>query len=283
MKENQYSSPVFSVTAHDSIHNALLLMKTNFIKRIVVIKDKKPVGILTERDISRFLEKDNTKRSLSEISVKEIMKKNLITVVADQQDFLHQCAARMVTFKIGSIVVTDEEGSLVGITTQTDITKAFGDTYAGRYKVGDYMSRNAVTCRNSDYLKYALAILNRNNVSRLVVTDNNGHVNGVITTNTFLTHTEYFKRSDSENRDYLLTKNLSSTRVESLIKNGILTVEPDDDLANAAHLMIKNKISGIPVTVRDSLDGVVTKFDIVRAFNDAALHKEVLERYRLPR
>jgi CBS domain-containing protein len=283
MKENQYSTPVFSVTSHDSIHSALLLMKTNFVKRIIVVKDKKPVGILTERDISRFLEKDNTKRSLSEIPVKEIMKKNLITVVADQQDFLHQCAARMVTFKIGSIVVTDEEGSLVGITTQTDITKAFGDTYAGRYKVSDYMNKNVVTCRNSDYLRYALTILNRNNVSRLVVTDNNGHVNGVITTNTFLTHTEYFKQSDSESRDYLLTKNLSSTKVENLIKNEILTVEPDDDLANAAHLMVKNKISGIPVTARDSLDGVVTKFDIVRAFNDAAFHKEVLERYRLPR
>jgi len=258
-------------------------MKTNFVKRIVVAKDKRPVGILTERDISRFLEKDNTKRSLSKIPVKEIMKKNLITVVADQQDFLHQCAARMVTFKIGSIVVTDEEGSLVGITTQTDITKAFGDTYAGRYKVSDYMSKNVVTCRNSDYLKYALGILNRNNVSRLVVTDNNGHVNGVITTNTFLTHSEYFKQSDSEDRDYLLTKNSSSTEVESLIKNEILTVEPDDDLANAAHLMVKNKISGIPVTANDSLDGVVTKFDIVRAFNDVVFHKEVLERYRFPR
>lgn len=283
MKENQYSSPVFSVATHDSIHSALLLMKANFVKRIVVVKDKRPVGILTERDISRFLEKDNTKRSLSEIPVKEIMKKNLITVVVDQQDFLHQCAARMVTFKIGSIVVTDEEGSLVGITTQTDITNAFGDTHAGKYKVSDYMSKNVATCRNSDYLKYALAILNQNNVSRLVVTDNNGHVNGVITTNTFLTHTEYFKRSDGESRDYLLTKNLASTKVENLIKNEILTVESDDDLANAAHLMIKNKISGIPVTSGDSLDGVVTKFDIVRAFNDVVFHKEALERYRLPR
>jgi CBS domain-containing protein len=258
-------------------------MKTNFVKRIVVVKDKKPVGILTERDISRFLEKDSTKRSLSQISVKEVMKKNLITVVADQQDFLHQCAARMVTFKIGSIIVTDEDGNLVGITTQTDITKAFGNTYAGRYKISDYMSKKVVTCRNSDYLKYALGILNRNNISRLVVTDNIGHVKGIITTNTFLTHSEYFKQSDSEDRDYLLTKNSSSTEVEKMIKNEILTVESDDDLANAAQIMIKNKISGIPVTVGDSLEGVVTKFDVVRAFNDAVLHKELLEKYRLPR
>jgi CBS domain-containing protein len=258
-------------------------MKSNFIKRILVVKDKKPIGILTERDISRFLKKDNTERPLSQIAVREIMKKNLITVVTDQPDFLQQCAARMVTFKIGSIIVIDEDGSLVGITTQTDITKAFGENYTGRYKVGDYMNEKVVTCRNSDYLMYALELLNRNNVSRLVVTDDIGHVNGIITTNTFLTHSEYFKRSDSESRDYLLTKNLSSTRVENLIKNEILVVTPDNDLASAAQLMIKNKISGIPVTVGDSLEGIVTKFDVVRAFNDVALHKELLERYRLPR
>jgi predicted transcriptional regulator len=256
-------------------------MKTNFIKRVVVVKDKRPIGIVTERDISRFLENDKTRRSLSNIPVKEIMKKNLISV-ADQQDFLHQCAARMVTFKIGSIIVTDEEGNLVGITTQTDITKAFGDSYSGRYKVKDYMNEKAVTCRNSDYLRYALAILNKNNVSRLVITDNDGQVSGLITTNTFLTHSDYFKRSDSESRDYLLTKTSSSARVEDLVRKEVLTVEPDDDLATAAQLMIKNKISGIPVTVDHSLEGVVTKFDVVRAFNDAAFHKELLEKYRLP-
>lgn len=278
----EYSSPVYTVTPHDSLHSALLLMKSNFIKRIVIIKGKKAVGIITERDISRFLEKDSTKRTLSNIPTKEVMKKNLITVVSDQQDFLHQCAARMVTFKIGSIIVTDEEGNLIGITTQTDITRAFSDNYVGGYKVKDYMNEKPITCRNSDKLKYALVILNKNNVSRLVVTDNEGHVSGIITTNTFLTHSDYFKQSDSESRDYLLPKD-SSVGVEELMKNEILTVEPDDDLANAAHLMIKNKISGIPVTIDDSIEGVVTKFDVVRAYNDAALHKELLEKYRLPR
>lgn len=283
MKIEYCSSPVYSVKTHDSIHNALLLMKTNFIKRIIVVKDKRPVGIVTERDINRFLEKDKTRRSLSNIAVKEIMKKNLISVIADQQDFLHQCAARMVTFKIGSIIVTDDEGNLVGITTQTDITKAFGDSYSGRYKVKDYMNEKVVTCRNSDHLQYALAILNKNNVSRLVITDNDGQVGGIITTNTFLTHSEYFKKLDEESRDYLLTNDASSTRVEDWVKKEVLTVEPDDDLATAAQLMIKNEISGIPVTVDHALEGVVTKFDIVRAFNDAALHKELLEKYRLPR
>lgn len=281
MKDSQYSSPVFTLTVEGSIHDALVLMKTNFIKRVVVIKNKKPIGILTERDINRFLEKDQTTRSLSEISVREIMKKNLITMTADQPDFLHQCATRMATFKIGSIIITDEDGNLVGIVTQTDITRAFASMYSGKYKVKDYMSEKTVTCRNTDYLKYALQLLNKNNVSRLIVTDNIGSLKGLITTNTFLQHSDYFKNPNNSARNYFL-KDDSSLTVADLAGSEILTVEPGNDLANAANLMIKNSISGIPVVVNGSVSGVVTKFDVVRAFCDVPIHGEVLKRYRLP-
>ena len=282
MKDKQYSSPVFTLTIAHSIHDALVMMKSNFIKRVVVIRDKKAIAILTERDISRFLEQDTTKRSLSEISLKEIMKKDLVTVTADQEDFLSQCATRMVTFKIGSIIVTDENGNLAGIITQSDITKAFANRYPGKYKVKDYMSEKTVTCRNSDYLRYALEILNKNDVSRLVVTDNSGHVRGTITTNTFLIHSDYFKRSNGVGRKYLLGKENNSQTVDSLIGKEILIVEPDYDLANAAHLMMQNHISGIPVIVENLLVGVITKFDVVRAFCDVPVHKDVLEKYRAP-
>jgi CBS domain-containing protein len=281
MKSEQYSTPVFTLMPDGSIHDALVLMKTNFIKRVVVVKNKKPIGIVTERDINKFLEKDQTKRSLSEISVREIMKRNLITMTADQPDFLHQCATRMATFKIGSVIIVGEDGNLAGIITQTDITKVFASQYAGKYKVKDYMSEKTVTCRNSDYLKYALQLLNKNNVSRLIVTDNAGLLKGLITTNTFLQHSDYFKNANGSARNYLLKDN-STLTVEDLIGREILTVEPGNDLANAAHLMIRNNISGIPVVVNSSVGGVVTKFDVVRAFCDVPIHGEVLEKYREP-
>jgi predicted transcriptional regulator len=257
-------------------------MKTNFVKRAVIVREKKAIGIVTERDISRFLQQDTTKRSLSEIPIKEIMKKNLITMVSSQEDFLHQCATRMITFKIGSIIITDENGDLVGIVTQTDITKAFASRHSGKFKVKDYMSEKTVTCRNSDHLKYALEILNKNSVSRLIVTDNSGRVRGIITTNTFLKHSDYFKRSDGVDRNYLLEKNHSSLTVDSLNEKEILVVEPDYDLADAASLMVKNNISGIPVIAQDSLVGVVTKFDVVKAFCDVPVHKTILQKYREP-
>lgn len=282
MKGKLYSSPVFTLTTSDSMRDALVLMKTNFVKRVVVVRDKRPTGILTERDISRFLERDTTKRSLSEIPLREVMKKDLISIVADQEDFLHQCATRMVTFKIGSIIVTDEDGNLVGIVTRTDITDAFANKYPGKYKVRDYMNEKTVTCRNNDQLRYALEILNKNNVSRLIVTDNSGHVMGLVTTHTFLRYSEYFKRSDGLARDYLLEKSRYSLTVDSLLEKEILVAEPDYDLANAAQMMVKNHISGLPVIVHDMLVGVVTKFDIVRAFCNVPVHKNILEKYRLP-
>jgi CBS domain-containing protein len=282
MENKLYSSPVFTLTEHSSIHDALVLMQTNFIKRIVVAKDKRPIGIVTERDINRFLENDNTKRTLDEVPLKEIMKKNLITVIADQQDHLEQCATRMETFKIGSIIVTDDNGNLVGITTQTDIARSYAKMYPGKYKVKDYMTDKIFTCRHSDSLKFALEMINKNNTSRLVITDNEGNVKGVITTNTFLRHSSYFKRP-IKTREYLLpSEPAGNLAVGDLVKNEVLVIEPDDDLATAANLMVRNNIGGVPVIVmqKNRLVGVVTKFDMVRAFAEVLPHRKLLEKYK---
>jgi len=283
MDEKMYSSPVFTLAENDSIHDALVLMKTNFVKRVVITKDKKPVGIITERDISAFLEQDATSRALDEIRLKEIMKKNVITISAGQQDHLSQCATRMDTFKIGSIVVVDEKGEVIGITTQTDINRHYAKLYPGKYKVRDYMTDKVISCRESDSLGFALDIINNNKTSRLVVTDSRGNVKGIITTNDFLKHSEYFKKAIGKIRNYLLPKGIAEDRkVGEFIKYEVLIVEPDDDLATAADLMSKNNISGVPVIVMsdNKLEGIVTKADIVRAFSQVITHAKLLEKYR---
>jgi CBS domain-containing protein len=282
MENKMYSSPVFTLTEHSYIHDALVLMQTNFIKRVVIVKDKRPIGIVTERDINKFLENDNTERALDEVPLKEIMRKNLITVIANQQDHLEQCATRMETFKIGSIIVTDDDGNLVGITTQTDIVELYAKMYPGKYKVKDYMTDRVFTCRHSDSLKFALEMINKNNTSRLVVTNNAGNVKGVITTNTFLKHSSYFKKP-IKTREYLLpNESASNLEVNDLVKNEVLMIEPDDDLATAADLMVRNNVGGVPVIVmqKNKMVGIVTKFDIVRAFAEILPHRKLLEKYR---
>lgn len=282
MEVQKFKSPVITVDPQASIHNALVKMQLNFIKRIVIAEDNRPVGIVTERDISRFLENDKTARALDEIPISHVMRKNPITIVDGLDDHFEQCTTRMDTFKIGSIVMVDTDGNIVGIVTKTDITKAFSVIYGSRFRVRDYMSEKVITCRESDTLRYALNMINTNKISRLVVTDSQGNPTGIITTNTFLTHSTYFTNGKTRTRDYLLpTKEESELHVGDLIKKELVTIGPEDDLATAAQLMIKNEISGIPViNGGKKIVGIITKFDIVRAFSDAGINEKLKTKYK---
>ena len=282
MEVQKFKSPVITVDPQASIHNALVKMQLNFIKRIVITDDNRPVGIVTERDISRFLENDKTARALDEIPISHVMRKNPITIVDGLDDHFEQCTTRMDTFKIGSIVMVDSDGDTIGIVTKTDITKAFSIIYGGRFKVKDYMSEKVITCRESDTLRYALNMINTNNISRLVVTDNNGNPTGIITTNTFLTHSSYFSNGKTRTRDYLLpTKEETELHVGDLIKKELVTIGPEDDLATAAQRMIKNEISGIPVVNGEKkIVGIITKFDVVRAFSDTGINEKLKTKYK---
>ena len=276
----KFSSPVITVEPEASIHETLLQMQTNFIKRIVVTLRKKPVGLVTERDISKFLEQDKTAKALDEIQIKYVMKKSPIVIPDGIDDHLEQCATRMETFNIGAVILVNDSGDLIGIVTKTDITNVFSKIYAGQYKVKNFMTKKLITCRKTDSLKYALAMINKNNISRLIVTDNNGIPIGIITTNTFLTHSDYFTKGQTRTRDYLLPLKSKNLQVKDLLNDDLLTVEEEEDLAKAASLMIKNKVSGIPVLDNDkNLVGVIDKTDVVKAFNKVKTDKDLSKKY----
>ncbi len=276
----QYTSPVITVEPESSIHDTLVQMQTNFIKRIVIASKNRPLGIVTERDISNFLEQDKTAKALDEIPINYVMKKTPIIIPDGSEDHLEQCATRMETFKIGSVILVNDSGDLIGIVTKTDIAKIFSKIYGGQYQVKNYMTKKLITCRKTDSLKFALSMMNKNNISRLIVTDNNGVSVGIITTNNFLTHSDYFSDGKTRTKDYLLPLKSQNLQVRDLLNNDLLTIEEGEDLAKAASIMIKNKVSGIPVLDNNkNLVGVIDKSDIVRAFNNVKTDKELSQKY----
>jgi len=255
-------------------------MRSNFIKYIVVQVNNKPVGIVTERDINKFLENDKTARALEEISIEQVMEKNFITITDGTSDHVNQAAKDMKIFRIGSVIIVDSNGNLAGIITKTDITKVYGAVYGVKFKVKDYMSRKVVTCRKSDSLRFALNMINQNGISRLVVTSNNGKPLGVITTNDFLIHSSYFTKDKDGTREYLLPTDSENMCVGDLVSKELLAVNLEDDLSIAAQKMIKNHINGIPVTDdNDQLVGVVSNLDVVKAFVKVPLTEDLLQKY----
>lgn len=276
-----YSSPVITVKPESSIFDALLQMQTNFIKHIVIAVKNIPVGIVTERDINKFLGEDKTAHAINEIPIKHVMQKNIITIVNGTEDHFEQCAARMETFKIGAVILTNDNGELAGIISKTDLTKSFANVFGGKYLVKNFMNKKTVTCRRSDSLKFALSLMNKNQVSRLIVTDENGYPVGLISTNTLLTHSDYFTNGNTRSRDYLLPINGEKLTVNDLLTDELVTINEEEDLAVAASKMIKNKVGGIPVVnSENNLIGIVSKTDVVRAFSIVGSHEEIKLKYK---
>lgn len=275
-----YTAPVVTLTQENNIYDALSLMQKNDIKHIVIVRGNFPIGIITERDIGRFLDKDKTTRSLDKIYVGEIMSRNLITIMIDQNDHLNQCAVRMETFQIGSVIVVSEDGKLIGITTKSDLVNNFSNIYIGTYKVNDYMTRKVVTCRKSDSLPYVLNMLNRNKIARIVVTDKIGKPIGIVTYDTFLRNSEFFKTGKQIVREYLLPKSTATElQIGDLMGNELLTIEAEEDLAKAAKLMNQYKVSGIPVVDKDgNLEGIISSSDIAHAYSEVEIHSRLIKK-----
>ena len=59
---------------------------------------------------------------------------------------------------------------------------------------------------------------------------------------------------------------LDSTRVTAAMKAPVIAVAPDTTVQEAARLMLRHKIGGLPVIANRKLVGMVTTIDMLRAF-----------------
>ena len=139
--EEIFSTPVISVEPNSSVFEALQTMQSKFIKRLVIVDGNKPLGIITERDINKFLGEDKTTRAIDEIPIKHLMEKNVVLITDEVEDDFYQCASKMENLKIGSIILVDKNGDLSGIVSRTNLVKSYANIFGGKYQVKDFMSK----------------------------------------------------------------------------------------------------------------------------------------------
>ncbi len=118
------TSQVHSLDYSASLQDALLLMSTEHISCVVLTRENKPIGILTERDMVRLAREDIT---ISERSVADEMTSPLQTVKAEVP--LQMASRLMEKSRIRRLVVVDGEGNLAGILTRHDIAKSLQGSY----------------------------------------------------------------------------------------------------------------------------------------------------------
>jgi CBS domain-containing protein len=114
------SKKVISVESNSTASDISKLMDKNRVSSIIITKDEKPYGIITERDMVSKIAAQNKKPS--EVKTAEIMSAPL--VVVSPLTPVDEVAEKMILNKVRRIVVLDDTETL-GIITVTDFVKHF--------------------------------------------------------------------------------------------------------------------------------------------------------------
>jgi CBS domain-containing protein len=271
--EDIMTKNVITCTPTDTIMKVRKLLIEHQISRIVVVsRENIPVGIITQKDLVAFMSSDKSMRGIDEIQAKEVMSGRLVTAKPDTP--IKDAAETMINRKISSIVVVDDEGRLKGIVTKADLESWYAYRKRGAYKVNDFMTRNPLTVRPSHSIFLATSLMTKHEISRLVVVDDENKPVGVVTLTDATVLSDLLKpaRVLKEGRPIFvkgliaLPKSVHLLTVGDVMTAGPLTANESEDLASAATLMAKHRISGLPV-VDDAgkLVGIITKSDITRA------------------
>ncbi len=108
---------VITITPEKTVAEAAKMMISQNIGGLVVVKNKEPVGIITEKDFTRLIA---TKKDPYKLKIEKIMSKPLITISPEASIM---DAARLMTKSGIRKLPVKQDGKLVGIITAEDIVR----------------------------------------------------------------------------------------------------------------------------------------------------------------
>ncbi|MEM4575975.1 MAG: CBS domain-containing protein [Candidatus Nezhaarchaeales archaeon] len=255
------SKKVITASPSESLAVVRDLMIKHNISRIVIAEDYRPIGLVTKKDIVKFLAVDDTNRSLIEIPVSEVMSMNLVLVRPDID--VRTAANIMLDNNISSLLLVSGE-RITGIVTKTDICQYYVDHCRGIFKVKDFMTKDVVHVKPMHSLFRVMNLMIKHNISRIVVLSEDHKPIGVVTV-TDLTFYMSTLRPVKHPTFEAIPSSLIIT-AEDVMTRDPITIKENEDLIVAPQIMLDKKISGLPVVDEDGrLSGIITKSDVVRA------------------
>jgi acetoin utilization protein AcuB len=117
--------------------------------------------------------------------------------------------------------------------------------------VGNRMTKDPVTITSDEFLTQARQKMEVGRFRRLPVVSG-GRLVGIITDRDMRAHIGYLER----------------TRVNAAMTEKVRTVSPSITMEEAAQIMLKFKIGGLPVVENGGLVGIITTSDVMKAFLD---------------
>jgi CBS domain-containing protein len=168
---------VCEVATDFSAERILEVMHRKSVSSVLVVEDRLTLGIVTERDVVRNL---NRSGGLKGLGCADLMQTPVVTVEQTENcmDVYHLMGSR----RIRHIAVTDAEGLLVGVVSEGDILRDFGVEYYMRFKtVGDAMTADAGLLPETATVAEVVALMDSGRYSCVFAVDAARRPLGVLT------------------------------------------------------------------------------------------------------
>ena len=250
------SRQVATVSPDHTVVEAAKMMKTRNISCAVVLDNKdRVVGILTERDLlQRVAAKEG---DFGEKKVSEAMTFPVQSISPAISIF--EASTILESKKIRRLPVV-ENGELVGIVTQTDLTRVLA-SYGMWRTVGDVMSPNVSTIQQTESVWIASVEMSKRNVSCVVVMDGE-KVSGILT------------ERDVMKKIVALQRDPREIRITEVMSSPVLCIAADHSVFSAIKLIEEKKIRRLVVMEGAKLRGVLTQTDIFRTVKQKLQEEE---------
>ena len=250
-----------------------ILLK-NKVKRVIVVDKKKPIGVITEKDIAKKIYELGS-NPISSVKADDFKSRKLFTLTRDNS--VQECAKMMKKHRISLVIIINKDNTLDGIVTETDLVKTFLTKETTSFKVSKIMKTDVITVSPSDPILHVESLLLRYGISRVIVKRNQIPV-GIITFRDFVPAKipQWIAESadPKEVQEYKFKKGLEEIHsnqmsylfpfhATDIMATKPITVESDEDVKVAITKMIRHNISGLPVVKKSKIVGIVTKSDIV--------------------
>jgi two-component system sensor kinase FixL len=236
--EQIMSSPVRSVARNRSVMEAGKIMEAEKIRRLVIMDEKQPVGIITQSDLVRALASYTLSKEVSDIMTSEV------AVIAGSENV--KAAAEFMASQDISCLVVVEDDTVVGIFTERDLLRRIVAAKRDpvRTSMKDVMSSPVVTVPSDCSVLSARRLLEKTSIRRLVVVDDDT-LRGVLTQTDILKAIKTMLEEQEQNYLKLLSKssnciynidlNLNTTYLNPAFLK-LLDVSDPDELVNKPFL-----------------------------------------------
>jgi CBS domain-containing protein len=264
---------VISVPPSKSIIDAAGQMTKCGFRRLPVTDagTKQLRGIITSGDIINFMG-GGDKYRLVEIrhngNLIAALNENVRTIMTQQPTTLRDDAGIgdaveiITTKKTGGLPIVDRDGVLVGIVTERDVLRVLG-AERSMLSVEDVMTTSLrVTAPDCPIAKVTKDMTSYRFRRLPVVSDD--VLYGIVTATDimrYLGSREVFSRLTTGN-----IAEVTGLPVRTLVAGSLITTTPDRSINEAAREMLHKNIGALPVIEDSRLIGLVTEFDLVRAF-----------------